>query len=75
MINYVLINNTERCEFEKKYQLPYGCYNTSIYENSKEAIRLLNNMSNYDKSKYWIEKWDNGIFKELVVKGEWLINN
>lgn len=73
MLNYILIDNIKKEEFEKKYQLPYGCYDTQIFGKSSDAIRLLMNMSNFDKKKYQVEKWDNGEFVEVMVKGEWLI--
>jgi len=72
MINYVLINIKKKEEFEKQYQLPYGCGNSSIYKNPKEAVKLLNNMSKYEKNNYAVEKWDNGEYMDTIVRGEWL---
>lgn len=73
MISYVLINNTEREEFEKEFQLPYGCFNADVFSVKQDAIRLLNNMSDYTKKQYWIEIWEDGEFQAVFVKGEWLI--
>ncbi len=73
MVSYVLINNEERNEFEKRFQLPYGCFNTTIYKDISDAVNLLKNMSDFEKRKYYIETWYNGEFKEVILKGEWLI--
>lgn len=73
MIKYILVNNEERMQFEKESQLPYGCFNTSIYDTPEKAIRLLNNMPSSEKKKYYVEKWQYGNFNSIVIKGEWLI--
>jgi hypothetical protein len=72
MIHYILVNNTERELFEKAHQLPYGCSNTSIYKDPKEAIKLLNNMFNSVRKHFYVEKWIDGEFNEIIIKGEWL---
>lgn len=72
MTHYILVNNTERELFEKAYQLPYGCSNTSIYTDPKEAIKLLNNMFKSAKQHFQVEKWVDGEFEEIIIKGDWL---
>lgn len=73
MISYVLVNDMEKKEFENKYQLPYGCWNTAIYKELKLAVRMLDNMTQITRCQYCIEIWENGVFVEVVVKGDDLI--
>lgn len=69
MISYILVNDNERKIFEKKYQLPYGCWNTAIYTEITPAISMLENMSQYKRNEYCIEKWDSGQFVETIING------
>jgi hypothetical protein len=73
MVRYILINNKERIEFEKMYQLPFGCFNTAIYNEAKPAIQMLQNMGTARRKEYWIEKWTDGEYSDVVLKGEWLV--
>lgn len=69
MVQYVLVNDVEKTKFEKQYQLPYGCWNTAIYKEIKPAILMLENMPSLKRVCYNIEMWENGVFAEVVVKG------
>ena len=69
MISYVLVNDVERQEFEKKYQLPYGCWNTAIYKELKPAISMLENMTPLTRNLYRIELWERGKFVQVVING------
>lgn len=71
MTQYVLVNNVEKVCFEKKYQLPFGCWNTAIYNESNlnDAILMLKNMSPFKRYEYNIEMWKNGVFVEVIING------
>lgn len=73
MVQYVLVDDMKKQEFEKRYQLPYGCWNTLIYSDIKLATMFLETMPSYKRPCYNIEKWDNGVFVEVVVNGRELV--
>jgi len=61
MIQYAIVNEKERIEFEKKYQLPYGYAKAVISNNLQWSIKVLNNISSKYKSDYIIERIDCGV--------------
>jgi hypothetical protein len=61
MIQYVIVNEREKIEFEKRYQLPYGYANAVISSSLKGAINFLNTVFVQDKQDYIIEKVDCGV--------------
>lgn len=61
MVQYVIVNEREKIEFEKRYQLPFGYATAVISTELKEAINFLNTVLVKDKNDYIIEKVDCGI--------------
>uniref|UniRef100_A0A6M3JUV7 Uncharacterized protein n=1 Tax=viral metagenome TaxID=1070528 RepID=A0A6M3JUV7_9ZZZZ len=59
---YIVVNDIERTEFEKKYQMPYG-YNGCPYicGSYDEAIKWFNfNLGLIERKKYVIEEYNSG---------------
>ena len=57
---YVIVNDLERTEFEKRWQMPYGYGKCLIFTDSRDAINVLEdhaaNNPQIDTSEYIIEK-------------------
>jgi len=73
MTRYLVVDDMKKQEFEKEYQLPYGCWNALIYNDVNVAIQFLKHMTAYKRVCYNIERWENGSFVEVVITGRELV--
>jgi len=61
MVQYAIVNERERIEFEKKYHLPYGYAKAVISNDLQWSIKVLNNIAVKYKPDYVIERIDCGV--------------
>jgi len=61
MVQYALVNEKTRIEFEKKYQIPYGYGNAVISNDLQWIIKVLNDIPVKIKHEHIIEKIDCGV--------------
>ena len=76
---YVVINDVDRINFEKKNMMPYGYYNAVIFKRFVDALGYLKDLQEQYEYKtdvinvkeYVIEYIENG-YSTIVYKGTYL---
>lgn len=59
MMTYAVINEKKRTEFEKKYQLPYGYANATLFDDMLSAIVKHHDIA-FDRQDYIVEECESG---------------
>jgi uncharacterized protein YbdZ (MbtH family) len=70
MVMFFVINETERSEWEKKFQVPHGYYTLPFFKSEEGAIEYVNNKPVDKRCDYIVERWENGEV-DVVYQGSW----
>jgi len=66
---YAVVNERERDEFEKEWQMPYGYANCAVFDDYEEAERFYEKVKMVEKHKpYILEEYDNG-WSNIIMEG------
>lgn len=60
MVQYALVNEKAKINFEKNHQLPYGYSNSIINNSLQEILKVLLNIPMDFRQDYIIERIENG---------------
>lgn len=70
MKTYFVMNEKERTDFEKKFQVPYGYYACPYFQTEDGAVGYVENSPQRIRDYLIVEKWESGE-KEIIYRGEW----
>lgn len=70
MVLFYVVNEKERTEFEKKFQVPYGYYAIPFFQTEDGAVGYTENASPIVRDNLIVERWEGGEC-EVVYRGIW----